>query len=188
MVTIAPRLPRQTASPETAPRTISILGATGSIGTSTLDLLVRQRDRYRVEAVTAQRNVEALAKTAIALGARFAAVAEPDCLCGAQGCSVGIRHHGRGRRRRGDRGRIAAGRPDRGLDQRRRRTRADHGCDRARHGGRDRQQGMPGLRRCAVHAAGRGEEAPRSCRSIPNTMRCSRRWRPDGGRMSAGLS
>lgn len=78
MVKTAHRLPRQTASPEAALRTISILGATGSIGTSTFDLLARQRDRYCVEAVAAQRNVEALAKTAIALGARFAAVAEPD--------------------------------------------------------------------------------------------------------------
>jgi 1-deoxy-D-xylulose-5-phosphate reductoisomerase len=78
MVTIAPRTTSQVASSETAIRTISILGATGSIGTSTLDLLVRQPDRYRVEAVAAQRNVEALAKTAITLGARFAAVAEPD--------------------------------------------------------------------------------------------------------------
>ncbi|HWV54879.1 1-deoxy-D-xylulose-5-phosphate reductoisomerase [Pseudorhodoplanes sp.] len=74
MVTSAPRTSRSAASP----RTISILGATGSIGTSTLDLLVRQRDRYSIEAVASQRNVEALAKTAIALGARFAAVAEPD--------------------------------------------------------------------------------------------------------------
>jgi 1-deoxy-D-xylulose-5-phosphate reductoisomerase len=78
MVKTAPLLSRQTAAPETALRTISILGATGSIGTSTLDLLVRQRDRYRVEAVAAQRNVEALARTATTLGARFAAVAEPD--------------------------------------------------------------------------------------------------------------
>jgi 1-deoxy-D-xylulose-5-phosphate reductoisomerase len=77
MVTPAPRRHREAASPEAVLRTISILGATGSIGASTLDLLLRQRDRYRVEAVTAQRNVEALAKTAITLGARFAAVAEP---------------------------------------------------------------------------------------------------------------
>lgn len=78
MVASIPRRPRQAASREAAPRTISVLGATGSIGTSTFDLLVRQRDRYRVEAVTAQRNAEALAKNAIALGARFAAIAEPD--------------------------------------------------------------------------------------------------------------
>jgi 1-deoxy-D-xylulose-5-phosphate reductoisomerase len=57
-------------------RSISILGATGSIGTSTLDLLMRDRKRYRVEALTAQRNATALAKAAIALGARVAAVAE----------------------------------------------------------------------------------------------------------------
>jgi len=78
MVTSTPRTSRSAALPNASPRTISILGATGSIGTSTLDLLVRQRDRYSVEAVASQRNVEALAKTAIALGARFAAVAEPD--------------------------------------------------------------------------------------------------------------
>jgi len=61
-----------------APSSVSILGATGSIGTSTIDLLLRQPDRYTVEAVTAQRNVEALAKAAIALKAKFAAVAEPE--------------------------------------------------------------------------------------------------------------
>lgn len=78
MITPAPRRPRHAALPETEPRTISVLGATGSIGTSTFDLLMRQRDRYRVAAVAAQRNVEALARTAIELGARFAAIAEDD--------------------------------------------------------------------------------------------------------------
>jgi 1-deoxy-D-xylulose-5-phosphate reductoisomerase len=63
--------------PATAPRTISILGATGSIGASTFDILRNHRDRYRVAALTAQRNAEALAKTAIALGAKFAAIADP---------------------------------------------------------------------------------------------------------------
>lgn len=59
-------------------RSVSILGATGSIGASTIDLLRRDRDRYRVEALTAQRNAKALARAAIALGARFAAVADAD--------------------------------------------------------------------------------------------------------------
>ena len=68
--------PRRDAQP--APRTVSILGATGSIGTSTIDLLLRQPDRYKVVAVTAQRNAAALAKAAIALGATFAAIAEPE--------------------------------------------------------------------------------------------------------------
>jgi 1-deoxy-D-xylulose-5-phosphate reductoisomerase len=57
-------------------RSVSILGATGSIGSSTIDLLLRHRDRYRVEALTAQRNATALAKAAISLGARFAAIAD----------------------------------------------------------------------------------------------------------------
>lgn len=56
---------------------VTLLGATGSIGASTIDLLKRQRDRYRVEAVTANRNAADLAKLARELGARFAAVADP---------------------------------------------------------------------------------------------------------------
>lgn len=60
-----------------APRTITLLGATGSIGASTIDLLQRDPERYRVEAVTARRNGAALARLARSLGARFAAVADP---------------------------------------------------------------------------------------------------------------
>jgi 1-deoxy-D-xylulose-5-phosphate reductoisomerase len=59
-----------------APTTVTILGATGSIGSSTVDLISRNRARYRVEAVTAGSNAEALAKLARDLGARFAAVAD----------------------------------------------------------------------------------------------------------------
>jgi 1-deoxy-D-xylulose-5-phosphate reductoisomerase len=44
-----------------------------------IDLLKRQPERYRIEAVTAGRNAEALAKLARELGARFAAVADPAC-------------------------------------------------------------------------------------------------------------
>lgn len=82
MVTAAPLLPSLDTAPATGQRSVSILGATGSIGTSTFDLLARQRDRFRVEALTAQRNAEGLAKTAIALGARFAVVADPDAYAG----------------------------------------------------------------------------------------------------------
>src|SRR5215470_9743589 len=49
---------------------ITLLGATGSIGTSTIDLLRAQRDRFRIEAVTAQRNAGALAKLARELRAK----------------------------------------------------------------------------------------------------------------------
>jgi len=68
------RLERQ---PAAATRSITLLGATGSIGTSTVDLLKRGNGRYRVEAVTANRNAAALAKIARDLNARFAAVADP---------------------------------------------------------------------------------------------------------------
>jgi len=59
------------------PRTVTLLGATGSVGTSTVDLLRREPERYRVEAVTAHRNAVALARLALELNARFAAVADP---------------------------------------------------------------------------------------------------------------
>ncbi len=59
-----------------APRSVTILGATGSIGASTIDLLKRNRSRYRVEALSANRNGRALARIARELDARFAAVAD----------------------------------------------------------------------------------------------------------------
>jgi 1-deoxy-D-xylulose-5-phosphate reductoisomerase len=60
------------------PRTVTLLGATGSIGSSTVDLLRQDPARYRVEAVTAHRSAAALARLAREFGARFAAVADPD--------------------------------------------------------------------------------------------------------------
>jgi len=57
-------------------RSITILGATGSIGASTVDLIRRHRDRYRVEAVSAGRNAVKLAEIARAVGARHAVVAD----------------------------------------------------------------------------------------------------------------
>ena len=61
-----------------APRSITILGATGSVGTSTIDLIKRNPERYRVEAVSARRNAGKLAKLAREVGARLAVVADPD--------------------------------------------------------------------------------------------------------------
>jgi 1-deoxy-D-xylulose-5-phosphate reductoisomerase len=57
-------------------RVVSVLGATGSIGDSTMDLIRRDRDRYRVEAITANSNVAALAKLAREFNVKFAAVAD----------------------------------------------------------------------------------------------------------------
>ena len=45
-------------------RTISVFGATGSVGSSTLDLVRRHRDQWDVVALTAQTNVEQLAALA----------------------------------------------------------------------------------------------------------------------------
>jgi 1-deoxy-D-xylulose-5-phosphate reductoisomerase len=66
------------AVPARMPRTVTLLGATGSIGASTVDLLRRDPALYRIEAVTAHRNAAALARLARDLGARFAAVGDPE--------------------------------------------------------------------------------------------------------------
>ncbi len=57
-------------------RTVTILGATGSVGTSTLDLINRNAERFAVIALTAQTDVEGLAKAARACGARHAVIGD----------------------------------------------------------------------------------------------------------------
>ena len=61
-------------------RSLTILGATGSIGTSTLDLVRRNRGDWRVEALTANCNVAELAALAREFDARLAVVADETCL------------------------------------------------------------------------------------------------------------
>src|SRR5260221_13856963 len=68
---------RNNKAAASAVRSVTVLGATGSIGDSTMDLLRGSRDRYRVEALTANSNVQALANLAKEFGARFAALADP---------------------------------------------------------------------------------------------------------------
>ncbi|MDO8874940.1 MAG: 1-deoxy-D-xylulose-5-phosphate reductoisomerase [Pseudolabrys sp.] len=60
-----------------APRSVTILGATGSIGASTVDLIKRNPERFRVEAVASGSNATALAQVARDVGARIAVVADP---------------------------------------------------------------------------------------------------------------
>lgn len=67
---------RNNKSADSAVRTVTVLGATGSIGDSTMDLLRASPERYQVEALTANSNVEGLAKLAKEFGARFVAVAD----------------------------------------------------------------------------------------------------------------
>lgn len=60
-------------------RRISILGATGSVGTQTLSLVEENRDKWEVEALTANRDVAALARLARGVDAKLAVVADPNC-------------------------------------------------------------------------------------------------------------
>lgn len=57
-------------------RKITILGATGSVGQSTIKVIQAQDEKFDIQAVTANSNVELLAKQAIALGAKHAVIAD----------------------------------------------------------------------------------------------------------------
>lgn len=59
-----------------APMRLTVLGASGSIGRSTLDLVERYPERFEVQALTANTSAEALAAAAIRVGARLAVVAD----------------------------------------------------------------------------------------------------------------
>src|SRR5580704_9603190 len=75
-----PKLPKLQIKPiasANGERVVTVLGATGSIGASTIDLLKREPARYRVEAVSANRNAAALAALAREINARFAVVGDP---------------------------------------------------------------------------------------------------------------
>jgi 1-deoxy-D-xylulose-5-phosphate reductoisomerase len=61
-------------------KTVSILGATGSVGSSTLDLVEREPERFQVLALTANCDVDKLAAAAIRTNARLAVVADESCL------------------------------------------------------------------------------------------------------------
>jgi 1-deoxy-D-xylulose-5-phosphate reductoisomerase len=59
------------------PRSVTILGSTGSVGCSTLDLIQRHPGAYEVQALTAQSRWEKLAEQARAVDARFVAIGDP---------------------------------------------------------------------------------------------------------------
>ena len=61
---------RQTA------RSVTVLGSTGSVGCNTIDLIEREPERFPVEALVANRNVEKLAEQARRLRPKLAAVAD----------------------------------------------------------------------------------------------------------------
>ena len=59
------------------PRRVTILGSTGSVGRSTVDLLLRNLERFEVEALTGNRNLDLLVDQAKRLRPRLAAIADP---------------------------------------------------------------------------------------------------------------
>lgn len=61
-------------------RSISILGATGSVGASTLDLIRRNRDQWRVVALTANCSAVELGRLAREFDAEVAVVSDESCL------------------------------------------------------------------------------------------------------------
>ncbi len=64
-------------SDEREPRRLTILGSTGSVGQSTLDLVQRNLERYRLVALTAGTRVKALAEQARLLRPEVAVIADP---------------------------------------------------------------------------------------------------------------
>jgi len=60
----------------TAPRSVTILGSTGSVGCSTLDLIERQPEAFAVEALTANGSAERLAEQARRVRAKLAVIAD----------------------------------------------------------------------------------------------------------------
>jgi 1-deoxy-D-xylulose-5-phosphate reductoisomerase len=59
-------------------RGVAVLGSTGSIGTTTLRVIARQRDRFHVAALTAFANAELLAAQSEATGAAYVGLVNPN--------------------------------------------------------------------------------------------------------------
>ena len=67
---------RRARTPAPARKRVTVLGATGSVGTSTLDLIGRNPQLFEVVALTAHSNVEALAELAVRHRAALAVIAD----------------------------------------------------------------------------------------------------------------
>jgi 1-deoxy-D-xylulose-5-phosphate reductoisomerase len=67
---------RRSREPAQARKRVSVLGATGSVGTGTLDLIGRNPDLFEVVALTAHNNVDALADLALRHRASLAVIGE----------------------------------------------------------------------------------------------------------------
>lgn len=70
---------------------VALLGATGSIGTSTLDVIARHPQRYQVQALAAHRDVDGLIKLCARFKPSLVGIADPDC---ADALAAGLKAHG----------------------------------------------------------------------------------------------
>ena len=70
---------------------ITILGATGSIGTSTLDVIARHRDKYHVVALTANKQTDLIFKQCSEFHPKFAVMVDEAC---AEQLEQKLRHAG----------------------------------------------------------------------------------------------
>lgn len=77
-------------------KSVAVLGATGTIGVNTLDVIARHPDRYRVVALTAYRQYERLAKQCARFQPEYAVMVDADAaeklqqLLSRQGCSTRV--------------------------------------------------------------------------------------------------
>jgi 1-deoxy-D-xylulose-5-phosphate reductoisomerase len=62
--------------PSEAPRRITVLGSTGSIGCNTVDLIERNSEAFEIEALTAHQNVAVLSEQARRLRPKLAVIAD----------------------------------------------------------------------------------------------------------------
>lgn len=76
MATVVTANPVKQSGHQRKPRSVTILGSTGSIGCNTIDLIERNHGDYAVEALTANENVDLLARQARALEAKLAVCAD----------------------------------------------------------------------------------------------------------------
>ena len=67
---------RAVVMPSGAPKSVTILGSTGSVGRQTIDLLERDRGNFKVVALTANQNAELLVKQAIDLRPDYVAIGD----------------------------------------------------------------------------------------------------------------
>ena len=78
-----------TAPADGSVRTVTVLGSTGSVGASTVDLLAANPGRFRVHALVGGRNAAVLADQARRLHAAVAVIADTSCLPALQAALAG---------------------------------------------------------------------------------------------------